>query len=359
MKQTLSNHPGAVAQHTFAIYSPTGRNRPGFAANLLNTLKCGYFHLNQCAKLMTVNTQQPDLSDIHHNDWVERYLPASWGPYARICRLDRPIGTWLTLLPCIAALIQAANGLPDVWRLFIFCLGALLMRSAGCTINDICDRDFDKHVARTRYRPLTSGQITLKQAYVFLFAQLALAATLLFFINSYSRWLAVLLVPIVFIYPLCKRFTYWPQAVLGVAFNWGMLMAWSDTQNTVPAAAIAMWLGAVMWQIGYDTIYAYADMQDDIKLGLRSTALKFGEKGLIWLSGFYAATAILWIWAGLAMGMGWGYGIFMAIIVLHFFWQLYTFDINRRDKSFALFRANIWTGIFLIAGALLGSATSI
>src|SRR5690606_30328105 len=155
-----------------------------------------------------------DLNDIRHNDWVEHYLPAAWRPYARLCRLDRPVGTWLTLLPCIAALIQAQHGVPALLRFVVFCLGALLMRSVGCTVNDICDRNFDKHVERTRFRPLTSGQISLQQAIIFLIAQLAVAALLLFFINSYSRWLAIALVPLVFIYPLCKRFTYWPQLVL-------------------------------------------------------------------------------------------------------------------------------------------------
>ena len=239
---------------------------------------------------MTQSNTQPDLSDIHHDDWVERYLPKSWGAYARLARLDRPVGTWLTLLPCIAALFQAAGGFPDIARLFIFCLGALLMRSVGCTINDIWDRDFDKHVERTRYRPLTSGEVTLKKAVIFLFAQFALAAVLLFFINSYSRWMAVALVPLVIIYPQCKRYTHWPQTVLCAAFNCGMLMAWSDTNNTIPLAAWAMWAGAVTWQIAYDTMYAYTDIKDDLKLGLKSTAIRFGDNGIYWLSGFYNAT---------------------------------------------------------------------
>lgn len=297
----------------------------------------------------------PDLNDIRHNDWVEQYLPASWRPYARLCRLDRPVGTWLTLLPCIAALIQAQYGLPTLLRLVVFCLGALLMRSVGCTVNDICDRNFDKHVERTRFRPLTSGQITLKQAILFLVAQLAMAALLLFFINSYSRWLAVALVPLVFIYPLCKRFTYWPQLVLGIAFNWGMLMAWSDTTNSVPLAAVLMWMGAVTWQIGYDTIYAYTDMKDDEQLGLRSTALRFRDQGLAWLIGFYAATVVLWTVPGFLLGFGWLYYVFMLAIALHFYWQLATFDIQNPGRSFALFRANIWTGCLLVAGSLGGT----
>ncbi|MHC8945860.1 4-hydroxybenzoate polyprenyltransferase [Advenella incenata] len=296
-----------------------------------------------------------DLNDIHHNDWVEHYLPTAWRPYARLCRLDRPVGTWLTLLPCIAALIQAQHGVPTLLRLVVFCLGALLMRSVGCTINDICDRDFDKHVERTRFRPLTNGQISLKQAIIFLVAQLVAAALLLFFINSYSRWLAVALVPLVFIYPLCKRFTYWPQLVLGIAFNWGMLMAWSDTTNNVPLAAVLMWMGAVTWQIGYDTIYAYTDMKDDEQLGLRSTALRFRDQGLTWLIGFYTATVILWTVPGIMLGFGWLYYASMLAIAVHFYWQLSTFDIQKPERSFALFRANIWTGSLLVAGSLGGT----
>src|SRR5690625_5161124 len=153
----------------------------------------------------------PDLSDMRPDDWVDRRLPESWRPYARLCRLDRPVGTWLTLLPCLAALVQAANGVPELFRLIIFSLGALLMRGIGCTFNDIFDRNFDSKVERTRYRPLTSGQITLKNAIYFVVWQLVVCALLLFAINSYSRWLAVALVPIVIVYPLCKRFTYWPQ----------------------------------------------------------------------------------------------------------------------------------------------------
>ncbi|WP_159991543.1 4-hydroxybenzoate octaprenyltransferase [Pelistega ratti] len=301
-----------------------------------------------------MSIEKPDLSDIHHNDWVDRYLPPSLQPYARLARLDRPVGTWLTLLPCIAALIQAAHGIPDFWRLLVFSLGALLMRSAGSTINDIWDRDFDKHVERTRFRPLTSGQVTLKQAVIFLFIQLGAAALLLFFINSYSRWLAVILVPLVIIYPLCKRFTYWPQAVLGAAFNWGMLMAWTDTANTLPCGAVYMWLGALTWQIGYDTLYAYTDIKDDERLGLRSTARRFGNKGIYWLSGFYAVSILFWVLAGITLSMHWLYYVAMVLVAIHLFWQLKSFDLQRPEKSHALFKANIYTGLLLVIATLLG-----
>lgn len=296
-----------------------------------------------------------DLNDIRHNDWVARWLPAAWGPYARLCRLDRPVGTWLTLLPTIAALVQAAGGVPDWWRLLIFSLGALLMRGVGCCFNDIFDRNFDHQVERTRFRPLTSGQLTLKKALWFVFAQLVVAALFLFAINSYSRWLALALVPIVVIYPLCKRFTYWPQAVLGIAFNWGMLMAWSDTQNIVPLAAIAMWWGTVLWQIGYDAIYGYIDIADDLKLGLKSAAIRFGDNGKQWIGGLYILAMLCWLWAGYSMGMGIGYFVVMAVIAVHFVWQVSRFDPKRPEFGLGLFRANMTVGVLMIVAALAGT----
>ncbi len=289
------------------------------------------------------------------DDWVEHWLPRSWGPYARLCRLDRPVGTWLTLLPCLAAVVQAAAGWPSEFRLVIFSLGALLMRGVGCTINDIWDRNFDSKVERTRFRPLTSGQITLAGAVLFLLAQLAVCALLLPAVNAYTRWMAVALVPIVIIYPLCKRFTYWPQIVLGVGFNWGMLMAWSDTRGEIPLAAIVMWLGAVLWQVGYDSIYAYVDMRDDRMLGLRSTAMRFASDGKRWIGGFYAATIVLWLFAGAMLGMGWGYYTVLAAIAAHFVWQLRIFSIERPDFAFMLFHANIWVGVLLVAATLAGT----
>lgn len=229
------------------------------------------------------------------------------------------------------------------------------MRGVGCCFNDIFDRNFDHQVERTRFRPLTSGQLSMRNALIFVFAQLVVAGLLLFAINSYSRWLALLLLPLVVIYPLCKRFTHWPQAVLGIAFNWGMLMAWSDTQNTVPLAAIAMWAGAVTWQIAYDAIYGYIDMEDDLKLGLKSAAIRFGDNGKQWLGGFYAVTMLLWLWAGYAMQMQWGYFVIMAAIGAHLMWQIYQFDPQRRESGLPLFRANMTVGVLLVVAALAGT----
>ena len=161
----------------------------------------------------------------------------------------------------------------------------------------------------------------MRQAVAFLIGQLLVCGSLLFFLNDMSRWLAVAVLPFVFVYPLCKRVTYWPQVVLGICFNWGMLMAWSDTQNHLPLAAVAMWLGAVLWQVGYDSIYAYVDVRDDRSLGLHSTAMRFGDQGKLWIGGFYLATVALWAWGGYAIGMSWAYYVGIAAVALHLAWQ--------------------------------------
>jgi len=296
-----------------------------------------------------------DLSDISRQDWVSRRLPQPWQPYARLCRLDRPVGTWLTLLPCLAALVLAADGWPQVWRLFIFSLGALLMRGVGCTINDIWDRNLDKQVERTRFRPLTSGQLTLRHALWFLLAQLLVCALLLLAINPLSRWLALALLPVVAVYPLCKRFTHWPQVVLGVGFNWGMLMAWSDTQNTLPLAGVLFWAGAIAWQVGYDTLYAYTDRRDDLKMGMRSTAILFGERGKLWISVFYLLTLALWAWAGGLLDLHLAYYAVLALIAAHFGWQMVVFDLQRIEHGFKLFRANMLAGVMLVVATLAGT----
>lgn len=298
---------------------------------------------------------RPDLSDIHQGDWVDRRLPAAWRPYTRLARLDRPVGIWLTLFPCWAALIQASDGVPDLGLLAIFSLGALLMRSAGSTINDIADRNFDGHVERTRFRPLASGQIGTRQAFVFLGVQLALAAALLLGLAPYTALVALCVLPLVFIYPLCKRFTHWPQAVLGAAFNWGMLMAWAEVAGQIPPGAVLMWAGAIAWQIGYDTVYAYVDVKDDSRLGLKSTAILFGRHGKAWIGLFYALTLSAWSLGGWLLGMSLPYAIGMLLIAAHLAWQTWRIDLARPDVNFGLFLANILTGALLAATALLGT----
>jgi 4-hydroxybenzoate polyprenyltransferase len=298
---------------------------------------------------------RPDLSDIHRGDWVDRWLPITWRPYTRLARLDRPVGIWLTLFPCWAALFQASHGLPDIKQMVVFTLGALLMRSAGSTINDIADRKFDGHVERTRFRPLASGQIGVGQALTFLGIELALAASLLLFLTPYTRLVALCVLPLVFIYPLCKRFTHWPQAVLGAAFNWGMLMAWAEIAGHIPAGAVLMWAGAISWQIGYDTVYAYVDAKDDRSLGLKSTAILFGRHGKLIIGLFYALTIVAWSVGGWLLGMSLPYAFGMLAIAAHLAWQTRRIDLARPEVNYRLFLANILTGLLLAAFALTGT----
>jgi 4-hydroxybenzoate polyprenyltransferase len=298
---------------------------------------------------------RPDLSDINLDDWVERRLPRAWRPYTRLARLDRPVGIWLTLFPCWAALIPASHGFPDIRELLIFSLGALLMRSAGSTVNDIADRKFDGHVERTRFRPLANGQIGILQALSFLVVQLALAASLLFFLSPYTRLVAICVVPLVFIYPLCKRFTHWPQAVLGAAFNWGMLMAWAEVAGHIPLGAILMWSGAIAWQIGYDTVYAYVDVKDDTRLGLKSTAILFGRHGKAIIGVFYGLAVGAWALGGWLLGMSLPYMLGILVIAAHLAWQTGRIDLVRPEVNYRLFLANILTGLLLAGAAVLGT----
>ncbi len=298
---------------------------------------------------------RPDLSDIHLGDWVDRRLPTSWRPYARLARIDRPVGIWLTLFPCLAALMQAAHGLPEIWLLVVFCLGAFLMRSAGSTVNDIADRKFDGHVERTRFRPLASGQLRLYNAIAFLVAELALAALLLFFLTPFTRLVAICVLPLVFIYPLCKRFTHWPQSALGAAFNWGMLMAWAEVSGTIPAGAVAMWIGAIAWQIGYDTVYAYVDVADDTSLGLKSTAILFGRNGKTCIGLFYALTIVAWSLGGWLLDMSLPYAIGMLVIAAHLAWQTWRIDLSRPQVNYRLFLSNIVTGALLAGATFAGT----
>lgn len=226
------------------------------------------------------------------------------------------------------------------------------MRSAGSTINDIADRNFDAHVERTRLRPLACGAINAKQALIFLGIELTLAAALLSFLSPLTRLVAVTVVPLVFVYPFCKRVTYWPQAVLGAAFNWGMLMAWTEVTGHTPIGAVLMWLGAASWQIGYDTIYGYVDARDDERLGLRSTALLFATRGKTMIGLFYSLAVTAWSIGGWLIGMSALYQTGIFLIGIHLAWQLKRFDLQRPQVNFQTFLANIATGVALAVASL-------
>lgn len=292
-----------------------------------------------------------------------RWLPRGWRPYARLARLDRPIGTWLLLFPCWWGLALAgphgqnegqygAVGL--VWLGFVFAVGALVMRGAGCTINDILDRDFDAKVARTAMRPIPSGAVSVKQAWLFLAAELAVGLAVLLALHPFAWALGVASLAIVFSYPLMKRVTYWPQAVLGLAFNWGALMGYAAATGTLAWSALALYLAGIFWTLGYDTIYAHQDKDDDTLIGVKSTALKFGAQTRPWLLGFYGATTLLAALAGGLASLAWPFYALLALGAAQLAWQALTVNIDDAADCLAKFRANRWFGWLLLAALIAG-----
>ncbi|XP_073102742.1 4-hydroxybenzoate polyprenyltransferase, mitochondrial isoform X2 [Elaeis guineensis] len=224
--------------------------------------------------------------------WVDLYLPESVRPYALLARLDKPIGTWLLAWPCMWSITMAANPgeFPDFKMLALFGCGAVLLRGAGCTVNDLLDQDIDKKVERTKYRPVASGIVPPFQGLCFLGFQLLLGLGILLQLNNYSRILGASSLLLVFSYPLMKRYTFWAQAYLGLTFNWGALLGWAAVKGSLdPATILPLYSSGVCWTLVYDTIYAHQDKEDDLKVGVKSTALRFGSLTKTWISGFGAA----------------------------------------------------------------------
>jgi len=299
------------------------------------------------------NGDEAAIADAAKGNWVDAYAPLVLRPYLKLARLDRPIGWWLLMWPCWWSAVLAGqwmNTFPALSIFVFFACGAIVMRAAGCTFNDITDRDIDIRVERTSNRPLPSGQVSLIQAYGFLGFLCLIGLLVLMQFNSFTIWLGVSSLGLVIIYPFMKRVTYWPQLFLGFAFNWGALVGWSALSGTLHPAALALYVGGIAWTIGYDTIYAHMDKDDDILAGVKSTALRFGDNTHIWIAGFYGAAVIsfcaalilagagLWSWAGLA-AMG-----------LHLVWQLKILDIKNNPLCLRLFRANRNAGALFFAG---------
>jgi len=298
-------------------------------------------------------------SDIRQDHWLYRILPRAGWPYASLARLDRPIGTWLLLLPgwWAIALAPAAAGLWPDWRLLLlFALGALVMRGAGCTINDIVDREFDAKVARTATRPLPSGAVSLRQALVFLALQLAVGLAILLCLNTTAIWVGVASLLLIVTYPFMKRVTYWPQAFLGLTFNWGALLGWAAATGGLEWPALALYAAGLNWTLVYDTIYAHQDREDDALIGVKSTALKFGRRTGTWISGFALLALALWCLAGALHAVAWPWYAGVALAGLHLAWQIRTLDIDDPRGCLARFRANRWTGLLLVLGAVAAAA---
>jgi 4-hydroxybenzoate polyprenyltransferase len=295
-------------------------------------------------------------TDIPRGSWVNRWLPAAARPYARLMRLDRPIGTWLLLFPCWwgLALAWPPDTVTIVVDILLFAIGALVMRGAGCTYNDIVDRDFDAKVARTALRPIPSGQVSVHAAIVFLAAQLLAGLAILLQFNWFTIWLGVASLALLFTYPLMKRITYWPQAFLGLTFNWGALMGWAAVKGGLDLPAVLLYAGGVAWTLHYDTIYAHQDKEDDALIGVKSTALKFGTSTRAWLSLFAGATVLLFGLAIATANLHWVSWLGLAAVAFHLGWQIKAVDLDDPADCLAKFHANRWIGWALLLGLVFG-----
>ncbi|KAM8968955.1 4-hydroxybenzoate polyprenyltransferase, mitochondrial [Sarcophilus harrisii] len=284
--------------------------------------------------------------------------PRPLQPYLRLMRLDKPIGTWLLYLPCTWSIGLAAEPgcFPDWYMLSLFGTGAILMRGAGCTINDMWDQDYDKKVTRTANRPIAAGDISTFQSLVFLGGQLSLALCVLLCLNYYSIALGAASLSLVVIYPLMKRITYWPQLALGLTFNWGALLGWSAIKGSCDVSVcLPLYLSGVMWTLIYDTIYAHQDKKDDALIGLKSTALRFKEDTKQWLSGFSAVMLSGLTLAGLNCDQTIPYYAAVAAIGAHLTHQIYTLDIHKPEDCWDKFISNRTIGIMLFIGIILGN----
>src|SRR5580692_182284 len=290
-------------------------------------------------------------------NWVDRWAPGWTRPYLRLARLDRPIGSWLLLLPCwwssaLAAVAAHAKG-PSLAHIALFFIGAFAMRGAGCTWNDIVDRDLDGAVERTRSRPIPSGQVSVAQAAIFLVLQALIGFLVLISFNAFTIALGIASLLIVAVYPFMKRITYWPQIVLGLAFSWGALMGWAAAFGRLDLPALLLYAGSIAWVIGYDTIYAHQDREDDALIGIKSTALLFGERTKPMLALFYGLAVILIAAAGYTAGAGVVFAIGLLAFAGHLAWQVVRLDINDPDRCLALFKSDRDAGLILFAGMLL------
>src|SRR5512140_98267 len=289
-------------------------------------------------------------------NWVDTRAPQWSRPYLRLSRLDRPIGSWLLLLPCWWSAALAAAVARDIGRLpliiALFFVGAFVMRGAGCTWNDITDRDLDAKVERTRSRPIPAGQVSVPQALAFLIAQALIGLAVLLQFNRFAIATGIASLLIVAIYPFMKRITWWPQIVLGLAFSWGALMGFATTLGRIDATALLLYAGSISWVIGYDTIYAHQDAEDDALIGIKSTARLFGARTRAALMVFYGLAVVL-IGVALALaGAGLPAWIGLAAFAAHLAWQIRRLEISDPALCLRIFKSNRDAGLLLFAGLL-------
>jgi 4-hydroxybenzoate polyprenyltransferase len=293
-------------------------------------------------------------------NWVDTLAPVWLRPYLRLARLDRPIGSWLLLIPCwwssaLAAVAAHAWG-PSPAHVVLFFIGAFAMRGAGCTWNDIVDRDLDAAVERTRSRPIPSGQVSLARAAAFLVLQALVGFAVLMTFNWFTVALGIASLAIVAVYPFMKRITYWPQIVLGLAFSWGALMGWAAAFGSLSLPPLLLYAGSISWVIGYDTIYAHQDREDDALIGIKSTALLFGARTKPMLALFYGLAVVLLGAAGFTAGGGIVFALGLCAFAAHLAWQIVRLDIADPDNCLVVFKSDRDAGLILFAALLLDAA---
>ena len=304
------------------------------------------------------NTPEPTgtVADAVKGNWVDTWAPAPTRPYLRLSRADRPIGTWLLYLPCLwglslAILATDSTSIHNLWTALACGAGAFLMRGAGCTWNDITDREFDGAVARTRSRPIPSGQVTVRGAVIWMVAQALVSFAILLTFYNTAIILGIIALAPVAVYPFAKRFTWWPQVFLGLAFNWGALLAWAAHTNSIGPVPLVLYLAGIAWTLFYDTIYAHQDTEDDALIGVKSTARLFGDESRKWLRLFLTVTIVLF---GAAVVMACVNRSILSLVIAiggpwalgwHLTWQLARFDADDNDGLLRLFRSNRNAGL--------------
>src|SRR5499426_4150685 len=289
-------------------------------------------------------------------NWVDGLAPPFSRPYLRLARLDRPIGSWLLLVPCwwsVGLAGMREGHFPNAWHIVLFFVGAFAMRGAGCTWNDIVDRDLDVMVERTRSRPIQSGQVSVAAAFTFLILQALIGLAVLVQFNRFTVLTGIASLGIVAVYPFMKRVTYWPQIALGLAFSWGALMGWPAVFARLDWPTLLLYAGSIAWVIGYDTIYAHQDREDDALIGVKSTALLFGERTKPILAAFYALAVLLIALAGWSVGAGIVFSLGLFAFAAHLSWQLWRLDIADPVNCLAVFKSNRDAGLILFAALVI------
>jgi 4-hydroxybenzoate polyprenyltransferase len=306
------------------------------------------------------SAQDVRVADAVPDHWADRYAPLGWRPYLRLARIERPIGWWLLLLPCwwSAAIAAIAGGapFPNPWHLVLFMIGAIVMRGAGCTWNDILDRDIDLKVERTRQRPLASGRVSLGAALAFLVVQGLIGLAVLLQFNGFAIVTGIASLAVVLIYPLMKRITWWPQLFLGLAFAYGALMGWAGAFGRLDLAPVLLYAGSIAWVIAYDTIYAHQDREDDALVGVKSTARLFAERTREALIALYGL-AVVFIGASVVLAGGHTIALIgVAAFAAHLAWQVIRLDIADSALCLKLFKSNRDAGLMLFLALSLDAA---